>query len=459
MSVSRMVSMRVIISSHGLSDSADTTWTGAVSSEFGTAGNWDNGAPGSPETVAIIGNGDTVANTVDYAGASTYQLTINGGSTLNSSADFTSDRLTIGDGSTLNLTDGSYSLRKTSGSNNSQQIFFYGSGTLNISGGVHTFRERIVMWNGSSVFRITGSAATVRIHQQTSFSGTLEMIFDSVGISTYDSDSYIGFSGDLMVDATAYTGRSAKFVLVDNDNPGASAGFSGDVDITAPAGYSYVYDQSEVSSVGEITLELLESGTIVYDDFATDGLTSGYVLRDSGWRGHSDSWEWSSGQLMNTNTTRGVGRVVPVPAGLTTEQTLQLDLDYSFENGSTTLYVHLWGLKHVSSSAGSSVMNTDAVGGMWYQAGSDFDEYNLKDGSTSLGSTSTAALQIPGSEGVGQSYSGTVRLGSLGAGLSKVSDYDYIAIGFQKGSGSADLSIDYMSLRALKPKGTVISVR
>ena len=265
-----------------------------------------------------------------------------------------------------------------------------------------------------------------------------------------------------MVDATAYTGRCAKFVLVDNDNPGASWAFGGDVDITAPAGYSYVYDQSTFKTTSEITLELLEPGTIFYDDFATNGLTFGGVNRDSGWRGDSRDWAWSSGQLVNAGTTRGAGRVVPVPAGLTTEQTLQLDLDYSVTGGASTVYIHLWGLKNVSSSPSSYVMNTGGTAGMWYSAGGAFLPYNMKDGSVVVHGntqTGTAAVRIPSDSGIGLSYSGQVKIAGFGAGLSKVSDYDYIAIGIVKSNGAADLSVDYISLRALKPKGTLIMVR
>jgi len=442
----------------GASAHAATTWNGNSDSEFGTAGNWDNGAPGTPETAATIGNGDTVSNTVDYAGTTTYALTIDGGSTLNSSADFTSDKLTIGDGSTLNLTDGSYSLRRTSGSNNHRKIDFFGSALVSISGGVHTFRERIGMYNSASTFRIIGSTATVNIHQHERFGGTLEMIFDSVGISTYDSDSYIGFHGSLMVDATAYTGRSARFVLVDNDHS-ASGGFSGGVDITPPDGFSYVFDQSQVQTAGEITLELLESGTIFYDDFATNGLTGAAVKRDNGWAGGSD-WAWSSGSLENTSSTRGVGICIPVPAWITTEIKLEVDLEYAVANGASGLSMHLWGLKDVSSGASTDVMNPWGTAGMWYAGGGAFTQYNLKDGATGYNSYSgTAAVQVPSDSGAGLRYNTTVNLASLAAGLSKVSDYDYIAIGFQKHSSAPDLSIEYVSLKALQPSGTMIMVR
>jgi len=456
----RIAALSAMICVLGLSAYAATTWTGAIDSEFGTAGNWDNGAPGSPETVATIGNGDTVSNTVDYAGASTYQLTISGGSTLNSSADFTTDRLTINDGCTLNLTDGSYSLRKTSANNNTAQIFFNGTATVNISGGVHTFRERIASYSTNSTFRIIGSAATINIHQRNAIYATIEFIFDSDGVSTFDSDSYFGFHGDWIVDATAYDGPSAEFVLFDNDHT-ASTGVDGDVNVTTPEGWSYEYDESGVKTPGEITLTLVEPGRtiVLFDDFHTNGLSTSGVTRDGGWAGGSADWAWSSGQLVNAAATRGAGRVVPVPAGLTTENILEFDLDYSAEGASSSLRVHLWGLIDVSSSAGTWIMNLGGTVGMWYSAGGAFQRCNLGNGDTDVtGYASAAAIQIPSNTGAGLTYSTTLSLGNLGSGLSLLSDYDYIAIGFQKGNAAATVSIDQVSLRARDGEGTLISV-
>jgi len=363
----------------GLSASAATVWTGAINSEFGIAGNWDNGAPGSPETVATIGNGDTVSNTVDYAGTNTYELTVNGGSTLNSSADFTSDKLTIGDGSTLNLTGGSYSLRKTSANNNATKTVISGASTLHITGGTHTFKERMQM-SSDSTFRITGDMAIVNVHQQSGFEGTLNFVFNSDGVSTFDSDSYWGMSGaKVLIDASGYTGPSATFVLFDVDLFGGtylnSNGFGTVNPVIGPTGYTCLYDQSQIQTNGQITLTLIEPGgatTILYDAFSTNGLGTG-VNRDTGWGASLTDWAWSSGQMVNAGATKGMGRVVPVPAEITTENKLVFRLTYTGENVSTPLYVHLWGLKDVSSTPTTWIMNTGGTAGMWYSAGTAFE--------------------------------------------------------------------------------------
>lgn len=82
------------------------------------------------------------------------------------------------------------------------------------------------------------------------------------------------------------------------------------------------------------------------------------------------------------------------------------------------------------------------------------------DGATGYNSSiDTGAVQVPSSTGAGLSYSTTLNLAGLGAGLSKVSDYDYIAIGFQKVSSAPDLAIDKVIIKALVPSGTVVSIR
>jgi len=98
---------------------------------------------------------------------------------------------------------------------------------------------------------------------------------------------------------------------------------------------------------------------------------------------------------------------------------------------------------------------------MWNQTGANFDAYNMRDGSFidyATWANSTAALTIPSVEGTGLSYSGTVSMGSFGAGLSRASDYDYIMIGIQKGGAAPDLSIDELDLRVRNGEGTLISI-
>ncbi len=446
----------------GPSAYADTTWTGATDSEFGTISNWDNGSPGNPETVAIIGSGATVSNTVNHTGTNAYQLTVSGASTLNSSADFTTTYLKISGGSTLNLTGGSVTVPVQTANNNSTKIELNDGSLLNISGGVHTLNERIATYGTKSTIRINGSEATVNVHQQSTFTATIEFVFDADGVSTFDSDSRLGLGGsDLTVDARSYAGPSRTFDLVDVDWLDASSGFGGTIDITPPSGYTYAYNQADIQTTGEINLTLVESGKslIFYDDFRENGLSANGVSRDGGWAGGAD-WTWSSGQMVSTGATaRGMGRVVPVPSGLTVEEKLEFRLEYSASTNSS-LRVHLWGLKDVSSVPDSWVMNLGGTVGMWYSAGGAFERCHLGNGSTNFtGYVSGAAVQIPSNVGTGLTYSCELDVGGFEGGFNQLSNYDYIAIGFQKGNGAATVSLDEVGLCALEPGGTVLWVR
>jgi len=209
----------------------------------------------------------------------------------------------------------------------------------------------------------------------------------------------------------------------------------------------------------------LEPGTILHDDFSWNTLTSAGVYRDSPWGASATYWAWTPGQLVNSNlatSTRGVGRGVAVaPLGLTTESILELDVDYSIEDASTAVYIHLWGLKDVSSAANTGIMNLWAQWGMWYTAGGAFLSYNLGDGSFIDYNTHnwTAAYQIPSGSGTGLNFIDTVSLGNFGAGLDRVSDYDYIVIGIQKGTAAATLTLDELTLRARQGEGSLLMVR
>lgn len=452
----------VVVCLLGTSAYADTSWTGATDTEFGTASNWDNGSPGNPETVAIISTGGTVNNTTNHTGTNAYQLTVSGGSTLNSSADFTTTYFRISGGSTVNLTGGSVTVPVQTPNNNGTKIEINDGSLLNISGGVHTFNERIATYGTTkSTIRIVGSEATVNVHQQSTFTATIEFVFDADGISTLDSDSRLGLGGsDLTVDARAYTGPSRIFTLVDVDWLDASSGFGGTIDITPPTGYTYSYNQDDIQTTGAITLALVEPGKalIFYDDFRENELSADGVHRDGGWAGGAD-WAWSSGQMVNAGATRGMGRVVPVPSGLTAEKKLEFRLEYSASTNSS-LAAHLWGLKDVSSGSNTWVMNLGGTVGMWYSAGGAFERCHLGNGTTNFsGAAGAAAVQIPSNVGTGLTYSCELNISGFEAGLSQVSDYDYIAIGFQKGNGAATVSLDEVGLCAIKPNGMMLWIR
>jgi len=217
-----VTSILLVGSSH-----AATTWTGTVDSNFGTAGNWDNGSPGNVDGVANINNGNTVNLASNYTGANTYTLAVGGNSTLNASADFTATGLAIQNTGTVNLTGGAYVLPKTSASNNGVGadgvLNISSGGTLNISGGSHQFNERSVI-NGN--FNVTGSSATIRMNQIGSATGgSFNFTMDSTGVSSIVGDlgfSWLSIAGaSLNVDGSAYSGGAGSYTLVDSNNFGA----------------------------------------------------------------------------------------------------------------------------------------------------------------------------------------------------------------------------------------------
>lgn len=428
-----------VVAAQGVSVSWDG---GGGDSSWINDNNWSGNAEPTSNDVVTIG-GTAV---VDYDRVSSLYIT-------------NTYPLYINDTAQLNLTTGALSYPSSTYGG----VRIQSGAVLNISGGTHSLPGRIsgtTSVNGT--IRVTGNDATISMKQVIGFPGTLDFVFDADGISFLDFWSYFYASQTkLTVDASAYQGGSGHFKLVEA-NKQQELISDANITITPP---SPAWSNTVSQTVGgtEIILTLLEPGTILYEDFGTNGLSFGWVTRDGGWRATSPNWSWSSGQLINTNSTAGAGRCDPVSSlGLTTESVLELDLEYSMENGSTPIYIHLWGLKDTGSSSGSGVAQTDALWGMWNQTGANFDAYNMRDGSFinyNTWASSTAALTIPSVEGTGLSYSGIVNIGSFGAGLSRASDYDYFMIGIQKGGAAPDLSIDELKLRARDGEGTLISIR
>ena len=191
---------------------------------------------------------------------------------FSSTSDYT--QVTVTNGGTLNLNGGALTLTKTSVSNNTQKFFVNNGSTLNFVGGTHTINERIATYGATSTIRVTGSAATINVHQQAFFNATMDFVFDANGISTFDSDSRLGFSDSTIdIDVSAYTGGDATFVLVDTDLFSGSYAFNGGGfgtinTITNTAvnawggGYDVTYDQSLFDGdpvdgfTGQITLTM-----------------------------------------------------------------------------------------------------------------------------------------------------------------------------------------------------------
>jgi len=225
------------------SANAATIWTGNTNSDFGTAGNWNNGLPGAvgSNDNATIDNGDTVSLTGDQTGLNNYRLIVTGNSTLNVSGSFDATHFQVNSGSTINLNSGSsFDMTQTSGSNNgtagNSPVI---SGTLNISGGTHDFEERLA---GAGLIQVIGNDATISFHQMGGYLGDFGFQFDSDGVSTITGQG--GFpwfdigSSEVTVDGSAYSLASdATFDLLNSTS--AAGSFTGS---QAISGFAHYYD-------------------------------------------------------------------------------------------------------------------------------------------------------------------------------------------------------------------------
>lgn len=222
---------------------AATIWTGNTNSDFGTAGNWNNGLPGAvgSNDNATIDNGDTVSLTGDQTGLNDYRLIVTGNSTLNVSGSFDATHFQVNSGSTINLNSGSsFDMTQTSGPNNGTAgngpVI---SGTLNISGGTHDFEERLA---GAGLIQVIGNDATISFHQMGGYSGDFGFQFDSDGVSTITGQG--GFpwfdigSSEVTVDGSAYSLASdATFDLLNSID--SAGNFTGS---QAVSGFAHYYD-------------------------------------------------------------------------------------------------------------------------------------------------------------------------------------------------------------------------
>ena len=224
--------------------------------------------------------------------------------------------------------------------------------------------------------------------------------------------------------------------------------------------------------IGIFSLAALASSTLVtavtlideLDDTSTGTTLSTSALeRDStGWHkstasawgfGTGNSWLYNTNSANNSNISDGaMAQIVNLSGlGLTTENQLQVNMTYSawdntapFDDSTPIdVYVHLWGLVDVSSSATDGFANLGAQNGaMWGQNLIDFDYYNLGSGAkftTGGGGEAdggAAAIKLldqdTGTALIGDAvaYSSTISLS--GYSLDTLAQYDYFVIGIAK---------------------------
>ena len=131
--------------------------------------------------------------------------------------------MTIGSKGTFNMSGGT--LTSGSASTTATRFKVSSGGSFDISGGTFTDVGRIDV---DGTFRIVGNDAAVNFHQLNSGNtGTFEFAFDSDGVSTITSDSWLDFSAaSLSIDGTGYAGGAGDFVLVNAGNSLLNGGFN-----------------------------------------------------------------------------------------------------------------------------------------------------------------------------------------------------------------------------------------
>lgn len=207
------------------------------------------------------------------------------------------------------------------------------------------------------------------------------------------------------------------------------------------------------SLVAQVTLIDELDGTNV----GTTLSTSGFERDTTGWhKSNSSSWAHGTGNtwLYNTNSADpasnasdgAMAQIINLSGlGLTNESQLKLDMTYNAWDGSTPIdvYVHLWGLVDISSSATSGFANLGATNGnMWGSNLAQFDYYNLgsgakfTDGGTGDGGASAAAIKLldqdTGDALIANAVNYSTTIDFSGYNLDTLAQYDYFVIGIAK---------------------------
>jgi hypothetical protein len=131
--------------------------------------------------------------------------------------------MTVGANGAFNMSGGI--LTSSSASTTATRFSVKSGGSFDISGGTFADDGRLSV---RGTFTITGNDATINLHQMSGAanSGTFEFAFDSDGVSTIASDSWLDFSNaSLSINKADYAGGAGDFVLVDAGNSLLNGGF------------------------------------------------------------------------------------------------------------------------------------------------------------------------------------------------------------------------------------------
>ena len=159
----------------------------------------------------------TTLNVGNGTGSGEYNMS---GGTLTGSTG----AMTVGAKGAFNMSGGT--LTSSSASTTATRFAVKSGGSFDISGGTFADDGRLSI---HGTFTITGDAATINLHQMSSAANTglFEFAFDSDGVSTITSDSWLDFSAaSLSIDKADYVGGAGDFVLVNAGNSLLNGGFN-----------------------------------------------------------------------------------------------------------------------------------------------------------------------------------------------------------------------------------------
>lgn len=238
------------------------TWGGGGNDNlWSNAANWGGTGPVSgTDTVVINGtftvDYDVVAaqnfNDIDVLGGATLNM-LTGAFTLNGAFNFT----------TGNVQSGS---------------------AINFVGGTHDFGTRlgVAHFGAGGTIRVTGSGATIAMGQTANMNGaTFDYIFDSVGVSSLDFESYVQGGtkpGLVSVDGSSYTGGSGEFTLI---TAGGASGLIAEITNTTVSGFSALdYTTAITQDLANDRVYLTVTAVPEPETFALLGglLALGYVM-------------------------------------------------------------------------------------------------------------------------------------------------------------------------------------
>jgi hypothetical protein len=201
---------------------AVSTWNGGGGDNlWSNAANWGGTGPVSGTDTVVI-NGTF---TVDYDVVAAQNF----------------NDIDVLGGATLNMLTGAFTLN---GAFNTATGNVQGGSVLNFVGGTHDFTTRLGVANfgAGGTIRVTGSGATIAMGQTANMLGaTFDYIFDSVGVSSLDFESYVQGGtkpGLVSVDGSSYTGGSGEFTLITAGGLSGQSGLIAEITNTTVSGFS-----------------------------------------------------------------------------------------------------------------------------------------------------------------------------------------------------------------------------